>query len=168
MQICGDFLHNRKFHSLLYKTHAVLTERRVLDKQMIYSGYETAWLFFVYSFLGWMFETTAAAVRRKRFVNRGLVNLPFCVIYGCSAVAVTVLCRELHGFWLFAGGAILATLIEWIAGHWTEKFYHERWWDYSKIRGNLDGYICVPNVGALGLALRRYDGMGQSLAGQTV
>ena len=136
--ITGNFI------ACYIKTHAVLTERRVLEKQMMYSGYEIAWLFFAYSFLGWMFETTAAAVRRKRFVNRGLVNLPFCVIYGCSAVAVTVLCRELHGFWLFAGGAILATLIEWIAGHWTEKFYHERWWDYSKIRGNLDGYICVP------------------------
>ncbi len=111
---------------------------------MIYSGYEILWLFFVYSFLGWIAETAAAAVKRKRFVNRGLVNAPFCVIYGFSAAAVTVFCSELRGFWLFAASLILTTVIEWIAGHWIERFYHERWWDYSGMKGNLDGYICLP------------------------
>jgi len=25
-----------------------------------------------------------------------------------------------------------------------EHFYHERWWDYSNVKWNLDGYICLP------------------------
>ena len=53
-------------------------------------------------------------------------------------------CWELHGVWLFVAGVIWSTLIEWIAGHLIEKFYHERWWDYSQIKWNLDGYICLP------------------------
>lgn len=111
---------------------------------MSYTGYELLWLFFVYSFAGWVMETVSAAFRQKRFVNRGLVNAPFCVIYGFTAVAVTVFCRELQGIWLFIGCLILSTVIEWTAGHWIEKVYHERWWDYSKVKGNLDGYICLP------------------------
>lgn len=111
---------------------------------MIYSGYEILWLFFVYSFLGWIMETVSAALRQKQFVNRGLVNAPFCVIYGFTAVIVTIFCGQLHGFWLFAGGMIISTVIEWTAGHWIERFYHEKWWDYSKVKGNLDGYICLP------------------------
>ena len=59
---------------------------------MSYSGYEIAWLFFVYSFLGWVMETVAAALKQKRFVNRGLVNAPLCVIYGIAALAITVFC----------------------------------------------------------------------------
>lgn len=111
---------------------------------MGYSGYEILWLFFAYSFAGWLLETVSAAFRQKRFVNRGLVNAPLCVIYGFTAAAVTVFCGELKGIWLFVGGLILSTLIEWTAGHWIEKAYHERWWDYSKVKGNLDGYICLP------------------------
>lgn len=126
------------------KTTKSVSLHKKENLRMVYTGYEILWLFFIYSFAGWVVETVSAAFRQKRFVNRGLVNAPFCVIYGFTAVAVTIFCRELHGFWLFFGGMILSTLIEWAAGHWIEKFYHERWWDYSKVKGNLDGYICLP------------------------
>ena len=73
---------------------------------MISSGYEIIWLFFVYSFLGWLFETIVAAVRQKIFTNRGLVNAPLCVIYGISAVMVSVFFKDLNGIWLFVGSMI--------------------------------------------------------------
>ena len=110
---------------------------------MGYSGYEILWLFFVYSFFGWILETVSAAVKRKRFVNRGLVNAPLCVIYGIGAGLITVFFQELSGFWLFACSVIVTTLLEWMAGHLIERLYHERWWDYSGNRYHLDGYICV-------------------------
>ncbi len=110
---------------------------------MVYSGYEILWLFFAYSFLGWILETVSAAVKQKRFVNRGLINAPLCVIYGIGAVIITVFFQELSGFWLFASSVIVTTVLEWAAGHLIERMYHERWWDYSGNRYNLDGYICV-------------------------
>lgn len=111
---------------------------------MLNTGFELLWLFFIYSFFGWVLETAVAAVRQKRFVNRGWINGPFCVIYGLAAVVITVSLDELSGFWLFLGSMILATVIEWITGHLIEKMYHERWWDYSNIRWNFDGYVCLP------------------------
>ena len=57
---------------------------------MEYTGYEILWLFFVYSFLGWVLETVSAALRQKQFVNRGIVNAPLCVIYGITAAVMTV------------------------------------------------------------------------------
>ena len=110
----------------------------------MYTSYEVLWLFFVCSFLGWLLETVAAAVKQKRFVNRGLINGPFCVLYGTGIVIVTVFCQELQGIWLFLAGLIISTVIEWSAGHLIEHFYHEKWWDYSKVRWNLDGYVCLP------------------------
>ena len=111
---------------------------------MIYTGYEILCLFFVYSFLGWVMETVSSAIKQKRFVNRGLINAPFCVLYGIGAVLITIVCRELTVFWLFVYSVILATLLEWTAGHLIEKMYHEKWWNYSGIPWNLDGYICAP------------------------
>ena len=126
---------------------------------MIYSGYELLWLFLVYSFLGWILETVTAAIKQKRFVNRGLVNSPFCVLYGTTAVFITIFCGELQGFWLFLASMLLATVFEWSAGHLVETFYHERWWDYHGVRWNLDGYICLPASilwGALGYIIMQW------------
>ena len=126
---------------------------------MTYSGTQLLWLFLCYSFLGWVLETATAAVRKKRFVNRGMVNGPFCVIYGITAALITATTGELHGFWLFLDCVILATVIEWVAGHLIERWYRERWWNYENIRWNLDGYISLPTSlfwGALGVLVSRF------------
>ena len=109
----------------------------------MYTGYELLWLFFSASFLGWVLETASAALSRRKFTNRGIVNAPFCIIYGVALTVITVFCQELQGFWLFAECMILATVIEWVAGHMIERMYHERWWDYSKNKFNIGGYICL-------------------------
>ena len=112
--------------------------------RLAYTGQVLLWLFFLYSFIGWVLETAGAALRQRRFVNRGLVNGPLCVVYGVTAVGLTVAGDELPLFWLFVGSAILATVVEWIAGHILERIYRVKWWDYSSVRWNLDGYVCVP------------------------
>lgn len=125
---------------------------------MMYTGFELLWLFFFYSFLGWVLETAAAAVRQRRIVNRGLINGPFCIIYGFTAVLLTLNGGELRGIWLFGASAVYASFIELVAGKLIERIYHERWWDYSKRRLNLSGYVCLSASllwGALGyLAIR--------------
>ena len=124
-----------------------------------FTGYELLWLFFLYSFGGWVLETVTAALKQKRFVNRGLVNGPFCVIYGITAVVMTVGLQELTGGWLYLFAVVYATAAEWISGHLIEKIFRERWWDYSDVRWNLDGYICLPAsliFGALGFCTVRF------------
>ncbi len=110
---------------------------------MIHNVYELLGLFFLYSFFGWIMETAVAATKQKKFINRGLINGPLCVIYGIGAILVSVFCKELSGVWLFIGAFILTTMTEWVAGHLIEVLYHERWWDYSGRKWNLDGYVCL-------------------------
>ncbi len=124
-----------------------------------FSVYELLWLFFIYSFLGWLFETTYAALRQKHFVNRGLVSGPLCIVYGIGAVLMTVGLQELTGVWLFIFATVYAAATEFAAGKIIERVYHERWWNYSNIKWNLDGYICVPFSlikGALGFVVVRF------------
>lgn len=112
---------------------------------MVYSFYEICWFFFIYSFIGWSAEVCAAAFNRKKFINRGFVNGPFCPVYGIGAAAFTIFLPELREnlFFLFLGGVILASFIEFTTGALLEKVFHKKWWDYSKIRFNFEGYICL-------------------------
>lgn len=111
---------------------------------MRYTFLELMWLFVLVSCLGWLVETGYAAVRRRRLVNRGLINGPFCIIYGLTAVVNALTLQELSVFWIFVGASILATVMEWSAGHILEKLGQGKWWDYSGVCWNLDGYICLP------------------------
>lgn len=113
---------------------------------MMYSGNELLWLFLVYSFLGWIFETIMAAIRQKKFVNKGLINLPFCMLYGMVAVFITVFGRELQGAWLYIGCVIIVVAFRGLAGGLIEKIFHERWWDYSNRRFNIGGYVCLTDA----------------------
>lgn len=112
---------------------------------MNYSGYELLWIFLACSFTGWCGEVIVSAFRRHKFINRGFVSGPMCPIYGVSAVAVSVLLPELKGhlFFLFLGGMIVASTIEYFTGRLLEHIFRRKWWDYSKRRFNLDGYICL-------------------------
>ena len=121
----------------------IFTKDKKITMNIIYTFHELMWLFFIYSFMGWLLETITAAVKQKSFVNRGLVNAPFCILYGFSGIFITLFSEELNGIWLLIGCVILSTVFEWTAGHLIEKMYHEKWWDYSQIRFNLDGYICL-------------------------
>ena len=44
---------------------------------------------------------------------------------------------------VFAAGMLGATLLEYVTGYSMEKLFHVRYWDYSRFRWNLNGYICV-------------------------
>ena len=119
----------------------------------------TALAFFVLFFPGMGIGDGNRCCPEERFVNRGMVNGPFCVIYGIAAALITATTGELHGFWLFLDCVILATVIEWVAGHLIERWYRERWWNYEIFRWNLDGYISLPTSlfwGALGVLVARF------------
>ena len=112
---------------------------------MNYTIYDYLGLFFLYAFLGWLLETTVAAVRKKHMVNRGFLNGPLCAIYGITAVFMTRYLYELQSspVFLFLGCMIIATAAEWIAGHVLERIGHGKWWDYSNKPLNFHGYICL-------------------------
>ena len=112
---------------------------------MVYSFYQLLWLYMIYSFIGWCGEVVVAAVKRHRFVNRGAVSGPFCPIYGLGAAVVAVFFPELKGnpLFLFLGGMVVNTFVEYVTGRIMEMSLHKKWWDYSDQKFNLGGYVCL-------------------------
>ena len=112
---------------------------------MVYSFYQLLWLYMIYSFIGWCGEVVVAAVKRHRFVNRGAVSGPFCPIYGLGAAVVAVFFPELKGnpLFLFLGGMVVNTFVQYVTGRIMEMSLHKKWWDYSDQKFNLGGYVCL-------------------------
>ena len=119
--------------------------------------YSLSVLYLVYSFLGWVAETVAATIKGRRFTNRGVASGPFCFIYGFTAVLLAIAFADLRSqpLALFLGCAIDATVVEWLTAKLLERVHRRKWWDYSGMRFNIDGYICLQYSllwGALGTA----------------
>lgn len=119
--------------------------------------YSLSVLYLAYSFLGWVAETVAATIKGRRFTNRGVASGPFCFIYGFTAVLLAVAFADLRSqpLALFLGCAIDATVVEWLTAKLLERVHRRKWWDYSGMRFNIDGYICLQYSllwGALGTA----------------
>ena len=104
----------------------------------------TAWLF-LYSFLGWAWESCYVSIKNKKLVNRGFVTGPFCTIYGVGAVSVYLILQPLAGKWLllFLGGSLTATVLEYVTAVIMERLFHTSWWDYSNNKFNFQGRICL-------------------------
>ena len=58
---------------------------------MQYTFIQLIFLFFVYSFLGWIFDMTVAAIRYGKILNRGFLNGPLSIQYGIIMIIVRFL-----------------------------------------------------------------------------
>jgi uncharacterized membrane protein len=99
----------------------------------------------MYSFFGWMMEVIYHVYKEKRFVNRGFLHGPLCPIYGTTGVMLSSVLSSVNRniIYIFLGGAAVASVIELITGYLMEVFFQAKWWDYSKERFNIKGYVCL-------------------------
>ena len=102
------------------------------------------WLI-IYSFFGWVWETCYVSVKSGKFVNRGFINGPLCTIYGFGAVTVYVILRPFSDniLYLYLGGVVVATALEYVTAVLMESIFHTSWWDYSDNKFNFQGRICL-------------------------
>lgn len=110
-----------------------------------FNFYHLFLFFIMYAILGWIIEVVFHMFTQKKFVNRGFLHGPVCPIYGFGAVAILILLEpfEQNNIYLFIGGVIVASLLEFITGYLLEKVFDTKWWDYSDERFNIKGYISL-------------------------
>lgn len=101
--------------------------------------------FYLYCFIGWIWETFYVSILEGHWVNRGFMHGPFLPIYGFGFTGMVMLTSNLRGiYWAEAiVGMIGATIMEYFTGLCMEKFFKVRYWDYSNNKFNLNGYICL-------------------------
>ncbi len=110
---------------------------------MTYTLEDFMWIFYIYSFAGWCAGVAANAMRRKRFINTGFLNLPLCPVYGTIGIVFSIFLPELEDHWFFLalGGSVLAAVVIVVTGVILEHVFGRKWWDYSKTRFQFQGYL---------------------------
>ena len=117
-------------------------------------------IFFIYSFIGWIVETLYVTLRefimykKKALANRGFLIGPYCPIYGLSSVLmITLLSKYKEDLVvLFILGLVIPTVLEYFTSYILEKMFKVRWWDYSIYPCNIDGRVCLFNSFLFGIA----------------
>ena len=89
-------------------------------------------MFFLFSFVGWLWEVNLHLLSDGVFVNRGILQGPWLPIYGSG-------CVMLCGF------------VEYFTSYFMEAMYQTRWWDYSGYFLNLNGRICAEGLFVFGV-----------------
>ena len=110
-------------------------------------------LFFIYSFLGWCLEVGCKLISDHKFVNRGFLIGPYCPIYGCGALIMTILLNKYldDPITLFIMIILCCSILEYFTSYFLEKIYHTRWWDYSNYKFNINGRICLETMIPFGI-----------------
>lgn len=128
-----------------------------MDGSLDYSVAQWFAFFFIYSFLGWCFESAYVSVKKRRFVNRGFLRETFLPIYGSGAVMMLVASAPFQGLgapqkyiYTYLAGCVGATVLEYVTGVVMEALFKVRYWDYSNRPFNFHGHICLESTLAWG------------------
>lgn len=114
----------------------------------VYTFSQWVLFFYIYCFLGWVFESTYVSIMEHHLVNRGFLKGPFLPIYGSGALCVlivTIPFRDNIPLMCLSGMAA-ATLLEYVTGAAMEKLFHVRYWDYTGKFLNINGHICLMSM----------------------
>lgn len=104
------------------------------------------WYFIFFSIIGLIIETVFCYVTTGVLESRkGLIWGPFCPVYGVGAVIILLILNKYkdNSLKLFLIGSILGNVIEYLLSFLLEALYGTRFWDYSYLKWNLNGRICI-------------------------
>ena len=110
--------------------------------------YELFLIFFFWGFPGWFVIYLRLCIDAGEFQNRGFLHMPFCPIYGVGMAISSVILRNVKDSYvtLFLFGVIFCSVAEYIVGGILERLFHSKWWDYSHMRFNIKGRVCLRNA----------------------
>lgn len=107
--------------------------------------------FFIYSFIGWIYESSLRSFTHRSWYNSGFLNGPYIPIYGFGAIFDIYLLSGIKDpikIFLLAG--TIDCILEYLTSFAMEKIFHGRWWDYSNKPFNINGRVCLLGYLAFG------------------
>ena len=110
-----------------------------------YTWYQWLTFFYLYCFLGWIFESSYVSILQRRPVNRGFLRIPLLPLYGSGAVMMLWVSLPFQDNLIltYLSGVVGATALEYLTGLAMESLFKIRYWDYSHKKYNVHGYICL-------------------------
>ena len=151
-----DIIKGKSYPNRLYP----IPERKKL-KRVEYSNYLRRYnifslilMFFIFCFIGWMWEVGLYLISTGRFVNRGVSHGPWLPIYGIGGLLILTLLYRLRKKPIkhFFATVLICGTVEYLTSVILEFTHNgQKWWDYSNYVLNLNGRICFEGLLVFGL-----------------
>ena len=129
-------------------------ESRTISADRSYSLVNLIMMFFIFCFVGWVWEVSLAFISEGMFVNRGTLHGPWLPIYGTGGVIILVLLKKLREkpALEFVAAMVLCGCLEYFSSWYLEMTHDgQRWWDYTGYFLNINGRICAEGLLTFGL-----------------
>ena len=129
-------------------------ESRTISADRSYSLVNLIMMFFIFCFVGWVWEVGLAFISEDMFVNRGTLHGPWLPIYGTGGVIILVLLKKLREkpALEFVAAMVLCGCLEYFSSWYLEMTHDgQRWWDYTGYFLNINGRICAEGLLTFGL-----------------
>lgn len=107
--------------------------------------YYLALNFIIYSFIGWIIEELYSFFIDGKFKKEGFLMGPFKPMYGI-AISLLILCHEIlkiDGIPIILLCFLIPTTVEYISGYLLKHIFNKVYWDYSKLKFNLQGIVTL-------------------------
>ncbi len=120
---------------------------------MDYTYTELLAYFLIYSFLGWLAEVCAIALKGQKFCNRGFLNLPFSLSYGVTMTVLILILPTLRSNYvlLFVAALVVSSVVDAVSGLIARRLSKSRLWDYEEHNLFTGGKLRVLYSAALAL-----------------
>lgn len=128
-------------------------ESRTISADRSYSLVNLIMMFFIFCFVGWVWEVSLAFISEDMFVNRGTLHGPWLPIYGTGGVIILVLLKKLREkpALEFVAAMVLCGCLEYSSWYLEMTHDGQRWWDYTGYFLNINGRICAEGLLTFGL-----------------
>ncbi len=110
-------------------------------------------IFFILSFVGWLWEVLLHLVSDGIFVNRGVLHGPWLPIYGFGSILILTLLYRFRSkpYLLFFMSVILCGVVEYSTSYYLEVTNGMKWWDYTGYFLNINGRVCAEGLLVFGI-----------------
>ena len=127
------------------------TKHRIesLNYMRRYSLNSLIYIFFIVSFIGWIWEVVLHLIHQGIFVNRGTMHGPWLPIYGGGSLLILLVLSKYRKKVpiQFILAVILCGIVEYFTAWYLEATHGGmKWWDYSGYFLNLHGRICAEGL----------------------
>lgn len=111
-------------------------------------------IFFIFAFIGYLWEITIKLLDTKTLVNTGTMHGPWLPIYGIGAIIIILILKKFkkNTLKIFITSALSCSIIEYITSMYLEITKGLKYWDYHNYPLNINGRTSVESALLFGIA----------------
>ena len=147
------YLENSATGTVVYRMEDLVKQNTDSHTSHFYLLTDYVIMFFVFCFVGYLWEVGLHLVQAHELVNRGTMYGPWLPIYGAGGVLIIMLLSRYkeNRFRLFGITLLLCGVLEYLSSFILDFVYNSSYWNYDDMLMNINGRICLAGLLAFGL-----------------